>query len=163
MFYSKKHFLQPLIFPFVRFKGPNHGYVGRFLGFTVYISNTTEKVDGKICFQDNQIFTKYTIPAVLTLNCTHHGRYVIYYNSRRSMSNGYPPDYSLYAYNELCEFEVYGELCLILGLEYINLCTVQYARRKGYKTNSVVLKHYCFKKLLNGTFYLQIYLGYNPF
>lgn len=86
--------------------GPTHGYVGRFLGFSVYISNTTEMVDGKLCFQDNQQFTKNTIPAVLTLNCTHHGRYVIYYNNR--MSNGNPLGYSEYAYNELCEFEVYG-------------------------------------------------------
>lgn len=118
-------------------------------------------VDGKLCFQDNQQFTKNTIPAVLTLNCTHHGRYVIYYNNR--MSNGNPLGYSEYAYNELCEFEVYGELCLILGLEYIDLCTVQYARRKGYKTNSIALKLYCFKKLLKGTFYLQTYLEYNQF
>uniref|UniRef100_K1QUK5 Scavenger receptor class F member 2 n=1 Tax=Magallana gigas TaxID=29159 RepID=K1QUK5_MAGGI len=85
--------------------GPNHGYVGRFLGFSVYVSNTTIKEDGDQCFQDNQIYTKDTIPAVLTLNCTHHGRYVIYYNKRTLSSN--PPDYSQFAYNELCEFEVY--------------------------------------------------------
>lgn len=85
--------------------GPLHGYVGRFLGFSVYISNTTVKEDGVLCFKDDY-FTKYTIPAVLTLNCTHHGRYVIYYNNRTS--NRIPPDYSPYAYNELCEFEVYG-------------------------------------------------------
>lgn len=110
VFYSIKHFLYPLLFPFVRYKGPNHGYVGRFLGFSVYVSNTTIKEDGDQCFQDNQIYTKDTIPAVLTLNCTHHGRYVIYYNKRTLSSN--PPDYSQFAYNELCEFEVYGELCL---------------------------------------------------
>lgn len=93
----------------ILFLGPSHGYVGRFLGFSVYISNTTEREDGVICFKDNQTFTKYTIPSVLTLNCTHYGRYVIYYNNRTSSI--LPPDYSQYAYNELCEFEVYGELC----------------------------------------------------
>lgn len=89
--------------------GPTHGYVGRFLGFSVYISNTTEKKDGVLCFKDNKL-TKYTIPAVLTINCTHYGRYVIYYNNRTSSNK--PADYSKYAYNELCEFEVYGELFL---------------------------------------------------
>nr|XP_034321893.1 uncharacterized protein LOC105319418 [Crassostrea gigas] len=85
--------------------GPNHGYVGRFLGFSVYVSNTTEIKDGVLCFKDDY-FTKYTIPAVITLNCTHHGRYVIYYNNRTS---SYPPPYySRYAFNDLCEFEVYG-------------------------------------------------------
>uniref|UniRef100_K1P8X9 Endothelial cells scavenger receptor n=1 Tax=Magallana gigas TaxID=29159 RepID=K1P8X9_MAGGI len=87
--------------------GPNHGYIGRFLGFAVYISNTTDKEDGVLCFKDDK-FTRYTIPAVITLNCTHHGRYVIYYNNRTPNSKPKPPDYSEYAYNELCEFEVYG-------------------------------------------------------
>ncbi|XP_052695925.1 uncharacterized protein LOC128174403, partial [Crassostrea angulata] len=86
--------------------GLSHGFVGRFLGFSVYISNTTNREDGVICFKDSQHFTKYTIPAVLTLNCTHHGRYVIYYNNRTA--SNLPSDYSQYAYNELCEFEVYG-------------------------------------------------------
>nr|XP_034321877.1 uncharacterized protein LOC105318691 isoform X3 [Crassostrea gigas] len=85
--------------------GPIYGYATRFLGFSVYISNTTEKEDGVLCFKDNY-FTKYTIPAVITLNCTHHGRYVIYYNNRTS--SNLPPDYSGYAFNELCEVEVYG-------------------------------------------------------
>ncbi|XP_052695923.1 multiple epidermal growth factor-like domains protein 10 [Crassostrea angulata] len=85
--------------------GPTNGFVNRFLGFSIYISNTTEIKDGILCFKDDY-FTKYTIPSVITLNCTHHGRYVIYYNNRTS--NNIPPDYSLYAYNELCEFEVYG-------------------------------------------------------
>lgn len=85
--------------------GPMNGYVYRFLGFSVYISNTTEKEDGVLCFKDD-FFTNYTIPSVITLNCTHHGRYVIYYSNRTS--SNIPPYYSRYAYNELCEFEVYG-------------------------------------------------------
>eukprot|EP00105_Crassostrea_gigas_P026842 XP_011447931.1 PREDICTED: uncharacterized protein LOC105342639 [Crassostrea gigas] len=86
--------------------GPRNGYVPRFLGFSVYISNTTKKEDGVLCFKDNQHFTNENIPAVITLNCTHHGRYVIYYNNRTSTN--LPPYYSKYAFNELCEFEVYG-------------------------------------------------------
>lgn len=84
---------------------PDHGYVSRFLGFSVYISNTTDRNDGVVCFKDDY-FTKYTIPSVITLNCTHHSKYVIYYNNRTSSI--LPPYYSQYAYNELCEFEVYG-------------------------------------------------------
>lgn len=83
-----------------------HGYVGRFLGFSVYISNTTDKEDGVLCFKDDY-FNPYTIPAVLTVNCTHHGRFVIYYNNRTSFPQ--PIGYSEYCFNELCEFEVYGE------------------------------------------------------
>ncbi|XP_052692784.1 cell death abnormality protein 1-like [Crassostrea angulata] len=85
--------------------GPDNGFTTRFLGFSVYISNTTDKENGVLCFKDDT-FTRYTIPAVITLNCTNHGRYVIYYNNRTSSS--IPPDYSIYAHNELCEFEVYG-------------------------------------------------------
>ncbi|XP_052692781.1 receptor-type tyrosine-protein phosphatase alpha-like [Crassostrea angulata] len=85
--------------------GPRNGYVPRFLGFSVYISNTTKTEDWVLCFKDDY-FTNETIPAVITLNCTHHGRYVIYYNNRTSTN--LPPYYSQYAYNELCEFEVYG-------------------------------------------------------
>lgn len=88
--------------------GPTNGSVKRFLGFSVYISNTTDKEEGVLCFKDN-FFTNETIPAVLTLNCTHHGRYVTYYNNRTS--NSKPADYSEHAYNDLCEFEVYGESC----------------------------------------------------
>lgn len=92
-----------LIFVFV---DENNGHLLRLLGFTVYVSNTTDKEDGSICFYDNEFYTPLTIPEILTLNCTMHGRYVIYYNERK---DGQPPYYSTEAYVELCEFEVYGK------------------------------------------------------
>lgn len=80
-----------------------------YLGFSVYVSNTTDRFKGKLCFKDNS-FTTNTIPAVFTAVCPVHGQYVIYYNERLHNVT-YPEGYSLYAVNNLCEVEVYGD-CL---------------------------------------------------
>ncbi|XP_056002938.1 receptor-type tyrosine-protein phosphatase alpha-like isoform X5 [Ostrea edulis] len=84
----------------------NNGYTARFLGFSVYISNTTNKDDGVLCFKDT-MYTNATIPNPTNITCPRHGRYVIYYNERLQNVT-YPDGYSQYAKNELCEFEVYG-------------------------------------------------------
>ncbi|XP_052695812.1 receptor-type tyrosine-protein phosphatase zeta-like [Crassostrea angulata] len=86
-------------------------YASSFLGFSVYISNTTDKSQGILCFKDNN-FNKSTIPAVFTTTCPVHGQYVIYYNERLSNVK-YPTDYSAHAENNLCEVEVYG--CPAIG------------------------------------------------
>lgn len=78
-----------------------------FLGFSVYVSNTTDRLEGMLCFKDTN-FTLDTIPAVFTTVCPVHGQYVIYYNERLSGVT-YPKEYSPYAENNLCEVEVYGE------------------------------------------------------
>ena len=87
--------------------GPSSGFTSRFLGFSLYISNTTNKSDGTLCFEDIG-FTLSTIPAVFSTICTLHGQYVIYYNERLP-NVAYPDGYSTYAYNELCEVEVFGK------------------------------------------------------
>lgn len=85
----------------------NNIFTARFLGFSVYESNTTSKEDGVLCFRDT-IYTRTTIPNQMNITCVTHGRYVIYFNNRTSLL--YPSDYSQHAYTELCEVEVYGKL-----------------------------------------------------
>nr|XP_022309930.1 uncharacterized protein LOC111115470 [Crassostrea virginica] len=77
-----------------------------FLGFSLYISNTTDRSQGTLCFKDSN-YTSSTIPPVVNITCPVHGQYVIYYNERLA-NVSYPPDYNNYAYNLLCEVEVYG-------------------------------------------------------
>nr|XP_034316168.1 scavenger receptor class F member 2-like [Crassostrea gigas] len=86
--------------------GPSNNVTGLFLGFSVYISNTTDRLQGTLCYKDDN-FTIDTIPAVFTTTCPVHGQYVIYYNERLP-GVSYPGGYSVYVTNVLCEVEVYG-------------------------------------------------------
>lgn len=86
-------------------------YTARMAGFFLYVSNTTTKEQGYICFHElqNAVGTPLLVQRI---NCPIHGRYVIYYNERR-MGFDYPSYYSKSAYYELCELEVYGEFTMI--------------------------------------------------
>lgn len=72
----------------------NNIFTQRFLGFSVYVSNTTSKEDGVLCFRDT-VHTSTTIPNQMNIKCVTHGRYVIYYNNRTGPL--YPSEYSQYA------------------------------------------------------------------
>ena len=86
--------------------GPLNSFTKTFLGFAIYVSNSTQKSEWKMCFKDTN-YNASTIPAVVNITCRMHGRFVIYYNERLPGSI-YPKDYSEFAFNELCEVEVYG-------------------------------------------------------
>ena len=82
-------------------------YTSRMAGFFLYVSNTTSKENGYLCFHDMEGMPRED----LRINCSVHGRYVIYYNER--INRTYPSYFSRYAYYELCELEVYGEYVIV--------------------------------------------------
>lgn len=82
-------------------------YIERMAGFFVYVSNTTSKDDGYLCYHDES-FNETMLSLDQHINCSLQGRYVIYYNERKK-GGGNPDFYSKYAFNELCEVEVYGK------------------------------------------------------
>lgn len=78
-------------------------------GFSLYVSNTTSKDQGHCCYKDNSMGN----PSVdQEIPCFILGRYVLYYNERSPTNN--PSYLSPYAYNELCEVEVYGRYMQML-------------------------------------------------
>uniref|UniRef100_A0A8W8MI90 EGF-like domain-containing protein n=1 Tax=Magallana gigas TaxID=29159 RepID=A0A8W8MI90_MAGGI len=82
----------------------NNGFTKRLLGFSIIVSNTTDRRDGVVCFQDTH-YTASTIPDEVEIYCSVIGQYVFYYNERLPGIH-YPQDYSKYAHGDLCEIEV---------------------------------------------------------
>ena len=93
------------------FLGPKNSFAQEFLGFSIYVSNTTERKDGILCFEDTNS-TIYNIPPVFNITCVVHGQFVLYYNERMSRKKT-RERISEHAFNDLCEVEVYGNFIFI--------------------------------------------------
>nr|XP_022311896.1 receptor-type tyrosine-protein phosphatase mu-like isoform X4 [Crassostrea virginica] len=104
-------------------------FTHRMAGFFLYVSNTTSKEDGHLCFHEIQ--TVNTTPSAdQKINCPVHGRYVIYYNERLPGVD-YPSYYSEFAFYELCELEVYGcRQVGVYGLDCNKPCPVNCQKRR---------------------------------
>lgn len=77
---------------------------GRFSGFSLCVSNTTDRLDGYLYYKDGPELP----PLDFNTNCTTHGRYVIFY-SERLFGINYPVGYETSnAVTELCEVTVAG-------------------------------------------------------
>ena len=85
------HHLQSVYLIYYLLLDKHNVHTEYFLGFSVYISNSTNKEDGVLCFRDTN-YTKATIPNPVNITCPYHGRYVIYYNNRTRRP--YPEGYS---------------------------------------------------------------------
>lgn len=73
----------------------------------LYVLKMASKENGYLCFHDNQTNVDILFWE-LSINCSCSDRYVIYFKERRQGVD-HSWYYSKYAYNDLCEIEVYGE------------------------------------------------------
>lgn len=79
---------------------------GRFAGFFLYVSNTTDRHSGYLCYKDGPELP----PLDFNTNCITHGRYIFFYNERIP-GTIYPLGYETSTvFTELCEVRVTGIL-----------------------------------------------------
>lgn len=101
-------------------KWPEMRQKGRFAGFSLYISNndvlSIDAIQGsRMCYKDGPQLP----PLNFTTTCTEYGRYVIFYNERRT-GTPYPEGYEVgNVFTELCEVSVEGKLCYNFRPRYV--------------------------------------------
>ncbi|XP_061185178.1 multiple epidermal growth factor-like domains protein 10 [Saccostrea echinata] len=82
---------------------------GRFAGFALYLSNSTNKDEGYMCYKDGPELP----PLDFTTTCIGYGQYITFYNERLE-NYTYPEGYAYLSYTELCEVIVQG--CKLAGV-----------------------------------------------
>lgn len=94
--------------------------LGRFAGFSLYISNidvlSIDAIQGStLCYKDGP-----QLPSLnFTTTCIEYGRYLIFYNERRT-GVSYPEGYEVdNVYTELCEVSVAGKLSYDYKPKYV--------------------------------------------
>lgn len=77
---------------------------GRFAGFSLFVSNTTDRWNESLCYKNGQ-----ELPFLdFNKTCTTYGRYVRFYNERLDGIK-YPAKYETDSvFTELCEVTVTG-------------------------------------------------------
>ncbi|XP_065921327.1 multiple epidermal growth factor-like domains protein 10 isoform X2 [Magallana gigas] len=87
---------------------------GRFAGFSLYVSNTTDQHRGYMCYKDGPELP----PLDFNITCITHGRFVIFYNEKLP-GTIYPMGYETsVVFTELCEVTVTG--CSSSGVFGVN-------------------------------------------
>lgn len=83
---------------------------GRFAGFSLFVSNTTDGQNNSLCYKNG-----LELPLLdFNTTCSKHGRFVIFYNERLEETK-YPQEYEINSvFTELCEVTVTG--CSSLGV-----------------------------------------------
>lgn len=135
---------------------------GRFAGFSLYVSNTTDRHDGYLCYKDGP-----DLPSLdFNTNCAPNitiGRYVIFYNERL-VGIRYPVGYETTSvYTELCEVTVIGCVRLnVYGNNCDRNCTDHCPEPRCYISNGACyscapgwMGHFCEKKCSSGYYGLR--------
>ncbi|XP_062602581.1 multiple epidermal growth factor-like domains protein 9 [Saccostrea cucullata] len=76
---------------------------GRFAGFSLYLSASTNRINDSLCYKNGPKLP----PLNFRTTCTGYGRYAIFYNERLNDID-YPEGYEMQSYTELCEVIVEG-------------------------------------------------------
>ncbi|XP_061170712.1 receptor-type tyrosine-protein phosphatase alpha-like [Saccostrea echinata] len=105
---------------------------GRFAGFSIYLSNSTEKEAGYLCYKNRLQLP----PLNFTTSCIGHGQYVIYYNER---SENDSEEYESVSYTELCEVIVQGCDKNVFGVDCDQSCPVNCLEQRCHIVNGSCL------------------------